>query len=591
MMETRAYNQYGNDNNLARQAGGVNLAKPPHWLAISARPGGWQLLAVAIAFAAIIGLVLYLVSPASMASAHDAPLSLRGALWAVVLMLTGTIVVLFVLAHNGRRAAEQEVSVQRAMLKDEIAAHALKNTEMLRAKGAAEAANAAKTRYMVAVNHEIRSPLNAIYGYAQLLERGGAISAIEAGGVIQRSAEHLTNLVEGLLEISRIESGVVKLRTGIVQLPTLLDDVVDMFRMQAKAKGLQLHYKIAGRLPRFVRTDEKRLRQILINLLSNAIKYTREGSVTLSVTYRSQVAKIDISDTGIGIAPEDLERIFEPFERGSSPEAVLQPGVGLGLAITRVLAQILGGEIVAASTPGVGSRFGLCIFLPELSTPPDDTADYSRVTGYRGPRKTVLVVDDQQSQTVVLNSFLQSLGFVVHTACNGAEGLALAERCQPDLALLDIQMPGISGWDVAARLRTARGDAIRIVMVSANAHEFRGGGDGAPSHDASVSKPVNLEALLAVIGRELRLSWDVADDRPSYAVAEPSPSLPAEAGKWVEQLRRHAKVGHIRAVEATLSDLGANVPESAPAVAAMRHHVSNFDFGSLLRMLDDSQPR
>ena len=142
--------------------------------------------------------------------------------------------------------------------------------------------------------------------------------------------KHLTNLVEGLLEISRIESGVLKVRTDVVQLPVLLDHVIDMFRMQAAAKGIELRYEVAGRLPRFVRTDEKRLRQILINLLSNAVKYTREGSATLSIKYRSQVAEVDISDTGIGIAPDDLERIFEPFERGSLPEAVSQPGIGLG---------------------------------------------------------------------------------------------------------------------------------------------------------------------------------------------------------------------------------------------------------------------
>lgn len=547
---------------------------------------GWHLSAVMIAFAAILGFALCLVGPAS-----DASTLVRNALTAAIVLFAGAIVLLFALERKTRRAAEQDARNQVTKLKDEAAAHARMDAELLRSKEAAEAANAAKTRYLVAVNHEIRSPLNAIYGYAQLLEREEAISAAEAGGVIRRSAEHLTNLVEGLLEISRIESGVVKLRTDIVQLPTLLDDVVDMFHMQAKAKGLQLDYAVSGRLPRFVRTDEKRLRQILINLLSNAIKYTRAGSVKLSVAYRSQVAEIDIADTGIGIAPADLERIFEPFERGSAPEATLQPGIGLGLAITRMLARILGGEIVATSTLGEGSRFRLRIFLPEPVTPPDEAAVRNRVVGYQGPRKTVLVVDDHQDQTVLLDGLLRPLGFVVYTAPNGAEGLALAEHCRPDLALLDIQMPGMSGWEVAARLRAEHGDAIRIVMVSANAHEFHGSGNGAPSHDAFVSKPVDFETLLTVIGRELRLSWEVAGDRPSSAPAEPLPPLPASAAKWVEQLRQFARVGHIRGVEATLAELGESVPESAPTVAAMRQHVSNFDFSSLLRMLDDVQSR
>ena len=182
--------------------------------------------------------------------------------------------------------------------------------DLRRALDAAMAANAAKTRYLVAVSHEIRSPLNAIYGYAQLLEREGAIPPAEAGSVIRLAAEHLTNLVEGLLDISRIESGVLKVRQDVVRLPALLDHVVDMFRMQAAAKGLSLDYIVNGRLPPFVRADEKRLRQILINLLSNAIKYTREGGVTLSIACRSQTALVEVADTGIGIAVEDIDRIF-----------------------------------------------------------------------------------------------------------------------------------------------------------------------------------------------------------------------------------------------------------------------------------------
>lgn len=520
---------------------------------------------------------------------RSATTSTRGALWPAFGVLAGVFVGRVVRARGTRDAVEQEARHRMAM-EDEIAAHAPRDTELVRAKEVAEAANAAKTRYLVAVSHEIRSPLNAIYGYAQLLEREEAISAPEAGAVIRRSAEHLINLVEGLLEISRIESGVLKLQMEIVQLPALLDHVVDMLRMQAEAKGLELRYEVQGRLPRFVRTDEKRLRQILINLLSNAIKYTREGSVTLSITYRSQVAMVDVSDTGIGIAPEDMDRIFEPFERGSSPEAALQPGIGLGLAITQVLARILGGEIVVASTPGVGSRFRLRIFLPEPHTAPGDVAEYRRAVGYTGRRRTVLVVDDHQPQTVVLDNLLRPLGFVVYVAHNGVEGLALAERCRPDLVLLDVQMPGIDGWQVAARLRAFHGDAIRIIMVSANAHEFSGGDGGAQSHDALVSKPVDLGALLAVIGRELQLSWDVSSDPPSQPAAA-SLLLPEGARGWVDDLRRHAKVGHIRAVEATLAELEAKVPDSASAVAMMRDHVRNFDLRSLLKMLDGDQPR
>jgi len=513
-------------------------------------------------------------------------------LWAIcltaVLAAAGLFARLFMLARNRRRSAERDSHRQTALLQEEIAAHRRTETELQRAKDAAEAANAAKTRYLVAVSHEIRSPLNAIYGYAQLLEREGAIPPAEAAGVIRRSAEHLTNLVEGLLDISRIESGVLKFRQDIVRLPALLDHVVDMFRMQAAAKGLSLDYVVEGRLPPFVRTDEKRLRQILINLLSNAIKYTEHGGATLTVRYRSQMALVEVKDTGIGIALEDLERIFEPFERGSSPDAAMQPGIGLGLAITRVLAGILGGEVTVSSAPGSGSTFQLRMMLPEPMVAPAGAAAYNRVTGYRGERKTILVIDDNPSQVTVVQHLLRPLDFAIFAATGGAEGLALAERCAPDLVLLDIQMPGCSGWDVAAQLRSTFGQKLRIVMVSANAHEFRAGGDGASNHDAFISKPVELDALLDTIGRQLDLTWIVtADEATGDAAVEPPTKLPEEAGPFLASLRRYVKAGHVRAIGMVLTDLEAEISESAGAVAEMRRHLGDFDLRALARVIDD----
>jgi nitrogen-specific signal transduction histidine kinase/DNA-binding response OmpR family regulator len=487
--------------------------------------------------------------------------------------------------HQGGRKSQTETHQEK------IASLTLVAAQLRRAKEVAEAANAAKTRYLTALNHEIRSPLNAIYGYAQLLEREGAVSATEAGGVIRHSVEHLTNLVDGLLEISRIESGVMRVSSDIVPLRALLDHVVDMFRMQAAAKGLTLNYVVNGSLPRYVRTDEKRLRQILINLLSNAIKYTRKGSIRLSISYRSQIAEIDVVDTGIGIETQDLERIFEPFERGNSPEAKLQPGIGLGLAITRVLVHILGGDIVASSTPGVGSHFRLRVFLPEPLTMPSGTAQYGRVIGYEGSRKTILVVDDDPTQLNILHGLLRPLDFVVYSASQGAEGMILAERSRPDLVLLDIQMSGMTGWEVAACLRAAYGDRLKIVMVSADANEFRAGEKEYRSHDGFVSKPVDFEGLLDVIGRQLGLHWQVAGENPIADAPPTVAPLPESAGPFIERLRRQTKDGQVRAVEDTLAELETHLPASAAAVIVMRAHLRNLDFRSLLKMLDDVQAR
>lgn len=511
--------------------------------------------------------------------------------WAVglglALAVAATFVRLFLKARDGHRAAEQANLLQTERLHNEIAAHRETEAALQRAKDAAEAANAAKTRYLVAVSHEIRSPLNAIYGYAQLLERGDTIPAVEAGGVIRRSAEHLTNLVEGLLDISRVESGVLQVRQELVRLPALLDQVVEMFRVQAAAKGLSLDYVVEGRLPAYVRTDEKRLRQILINLLSNAIKYTDQGGATLTVRYRSQSAAIEVRDTGTGIPAEDLERIFEPFERGRDTDAAMQPGIGLGLAITRVLARILGGEVTVTSELGKGSSFLLRLLLPEPIAAPSGAAAYRRVTGYQGPRKTILVIDDSPAQTTVVNHLLRPLGFSVFEAGGGAAGLALADHCSPDLVLLDIQMPGTSGWDVAEQLRARFGPALRIVMVSANAHEFHAGRDGRRAHDAFLTKPVDLDALLDMIARQLSLDWIVEEAEPVAAPRQAARALPPSAAPYLEELRRFMKLGHVRGIETTLVTLERNVPESADLVARLRPQLQAFDLRGLARTLDD----
>ncbi len=467
--------------------------------------------------------------------------------------------------------------------------HAATLAELERAKLSAEAANEAKTRYLVAVSHEIRSPLNVIYGYAQLLERDDTLSGAEVGTIIRRSAEHVTNLVEGLLEISRIESGVLTIRSDLIDIRGLFDHIVDMFRMQAAAKGLTLTLDIDDRLPAQVKADEKRLRQILINLVSNAIKYTQSGSVAVKVRYRSQVADIEVRDTGIGIAAGDLDRVFEPFERGNSAEAQSQPGIGLGLAITRVLASVLGGDIAVESMPGVGSSFRFRIMLPAPMVPSRAPMQGARVTGYAGPPRTVLVIDDDPAQRAILQALLAALGFVVHTAANGTAGLLLAERTSADIVLLDIQMPGLSGWDVAARLRATHGKALRIVMVSADVHELHIGGESRSNHDAFVTKPVELDALISLIGTQLDLRWDEAavPDIPRTPTA--LPPLPAAALPFLDRLRDLARIGHVRGLESALDMFEQTIPTAAPLVAVLRRQLIDLDLASFQKTLDDAR--
>ena len=502
-------------------------------------------------------------------------------------LLGGVIAWMIVLAHQSRRSAMQESEHHVQKLMEEIIAHDVTGAELQKAKEVAEAANAAKSRYLVSVSHEIRSPLNSIYGYAQLMERGHEIAPVEAAKIIRRSAEHLTNLVEGLMDISQVESGVLRISSDTVRLSPFVDQIANMFRPQAQAKGIDFLYERPETLPDFVRTDQKRLRQILINLLSNAIKFTRSGAVTFRVAYRSQMATFDIIDTGIGIAPDDLSRIFAPFERGSNPDAHKQKGVGLGLAITQALVQILGGDLSVVSRPGAGTQFTVRLMLGHVVAQTADSPPLERISGYAGERRKVLLIDDDAAQVAVLRGLLEPLDFLVLEALSGRAGLAVAERERPDIVLLDISMPGESGWEISQMLRETLGDAVRIVMVSANAHEYHRGGDGRAAHDMFLMKPVDLDALLDAIADQLRIRWTGDIPAPPAIMAEDDavPPLPDLAAPILADIEQKAIIGHVRGIEASIRALEAQVPDAAPLTRRLLAHLDRFDLKGLIKSI------
>lgn len=458
--------------------------------------------------------------------------------------------------------------------------------ELHRAKAAAEAANEAKSRYLVAVSHEIRSPLNAIYGYAQLLERGDAVTSAEAGAMIRRSVDHLTNLAESLLEISRIESGVLKIQADAIDIRSLLEQVVSMFRAQALNKNLYVRLNLCDHLPKVVKTDEKRLRQILINLVSNAIKYTETGGVDVDVRYRNQVATIQVIDTGIGIDPDDAERVFEPFERGRSSKAQSQPGIGLGLTITRVLAWVMGGEIRVTSTGSGGSCFALKLMLPP-SIAPVDAVPARRIESYQGTRRIVLIIEDDPAQTAAMQSLLSSLDFIVFCASTGLEGVELAARCIPDLVLLDVQMPGIDGWETAQRLRRAHGQALKIVMMSASRTGSAAVDRDSAVQDAFVAKPVHFDALLAAMQDQLGLRWNDATLESSSKREPAASTVPTDARPYLKRITDYAQIGHVLGVEKELAALELAVPAATSFTLVLKEHARDFDFAKLVKKIAD----
>lgn len=440
----------------------------------------------------------------------------------------------------------------------EILAHEQTDRALQDAKEQAEAANKAKSRYLTGISHELRSPLNSIMGYAQLLETDQRIpqDRREAVNVILRSSEYLADLIEGLLDISKIEAGRLDLHRNEVHLPRLLDQIVTMFRLQAADRGIEFIYTCRTPLPRYVVTDEKRLRQILINLLSNAIKFTHQGQVTLEVRYRNQVAEFVVRDTGIGISPEHLERIFRPFERIREPGMAPTPGTGLGLTITRLLTDIMGGDIAVDSEPGCGSTFRLSLMLSSLETPSVEPALPLHIRGYVGARKNVLVVDDDPHHRTLVQNLLTPLGFSVAEAEDAAQCLALIQTWTPDLLLLDVAMPGMNGIELAHRLRELRCQAP-IVMISADAHEGHLGLTENPPHDDYLVKPLRVNVLLERMASLLAIQWlyDTPAPAPSALILRQFDPSQLPDSETLASLKQMAEIGHLQGLRKTLARL------------------------------------
>ncbi len=504
-----------------------------------------------------------------------------------VLDLAGLAILLLVGVKRSRDKA----------IKDAVAAELL--AHLSHAKQSAESANLAKSRYLASISHEIRSPLNAIYGYAQLFERGDGVNAQEAARVILRCSEHLTNLVEGLLDISQLEFGVLRVRTEEVRLGQFMEQVISMMRPAASSKGLTFIYDGPERLPEVVRLDQNRFRQVLINLLSNAIKFTEQGSVTLKLRYAAQIAIFEVSDTGPGIPAEDHERIFERFERGTQEPVganrTPKPGAGLGLAIARTIVEILGGKLELQSEVGKGTTFRITMMLSEVSGRHAQLAPVRKLIGHEGRQRTILLVEDDGDQRFFLETLLRSLGFIVFACPNGEEALERSETVQPDLAILDISLPGLSGWQTGEALRERFGEPLQILMLSANSEELHRPEYDTPRHDRFLVKPVEFESLVDMMGDMLGLTWcrdDSVDDAPLVATsnAEQTISL-ADVGEdampHVVRLREFLRIGYTRGIEAEIKQLEQAAPQAQALVRQLYDCLDRFDLAAMARLVQE----
>ena len=586
------------------------------WVRLDTELGRYLLLMSAIV--PLLGLLFWMIyrQELTMLDAPDAKLSAALGMgfvkaYAALVVVTAIVGWWLVLTHKSREVAQEEsnrqtqaLNEQTEVLREEIDSHRRTDEALQQAKRIADTANQAKSRYITTISHELRTPLNSIIGYAQLLDEDDSIPAHrkQAVSVIRRGGDHLLSLIEGTLDIARIESGRFALEVKPMRLRECLQEMTSLFELQAAGKGIEFQHVIADNVPAVVRTDEKRLRQILINVLGNAVKFTSQGRVIFRVSHARQMALFEIEDTGPGIPPDELDQIFEPFARGSAigggASGASVGSTGLGLTISKMLTDVMGGEMtvgsIAGPVPRTGTVFRIRLFLPEVRAGAAGEIEPPRTQriGYAGSRRRLLVVDNEEVDRELLRNVLVPLGFELRQAASGQDCLDLLHEFSPDAILMDLAMPGIDGWETIRRLRAEQLSDAPVAIVSANAFEKGVDNDvGIPAEDF-ILKPVRKSELLDWLGRVLALTWIDAPQRPVTPVvstAAPAAPMALPSPERLRALQEMIDLGYFRGIVKQLDEIAAHDPGCAPFVHHMRQLAQQFQLDAMTGVIRKAQ--
>lgn len=533
-----------------------------------------------IALLALLSCGLAVLVFAGLGDRNDASLPILIVVFLVFAAAGAGAIWQYVLARESQRDSQRLMSD----LQGEIARHETTDAKLNEAIAAAEAASEAKSKYVSNLSHELRTPLNVILGYAQLLERMEADNAvIQAAKTIKRSGDHLAGMIEGLLDISKIEAGHMELYRDTVVLQPFLEQLADMFTLLASDKGIAFSFNPQTALPGRVTTDEKRLRQVLINILSNAVKFTKAGSVDFGIAWSGQVATFTIKDTGVGIAARDMERIFQPFERLEKTQD--ESGTGLGLTITKLLVDMMGGNLVVDSQPGAGTTVKLQLMLATTDREAEVPTTTGTVEGYVGRTRTIVLADDDSGQRALIKDMLDPLGFRVIAVEDGAACLSAITLHSPDLIILDVEMPNMSGWQVATRARRILGDQTPIVMMSAHTGEMRNNPNVRKNYDAYIVKPFQYDHLVDTLGSLLNLNWS-----QDHTVSETRHELPPTIGpdtEALDQLTVLGRAGLIRSAEAVIRDIERENPDTAEFCADLYTLLKTNQIDLMVQRMED----
>ncbi|HYN55108.1 MAG TPA: ATP-binding protein [Methylotenera sp.] len=547
-------------------------------------------------FAAVLGLIYYHETTIVEATAIDLLPQLRAGYLKVFLALvfaSGIVAWWLVLTSETRRVAQEESNRQTGLLLREIDLHKQTDAELQFARQFAEHANQAKSRYITGISHELRTPLNSILGYAQLLDNDKNIpkNKQQSIKVIRRSGEHLLSLIEGTLDIARIESGKIVFDIKPLKFPEFIQQIVSMFELQARNKGLEFSYSCLGILPEVVKADQKRLTQILINLLGNAVKFTEKGRIDFRIQYAREIAIIEVVDTGPGINESEREKIFEAFARGSAANQINVGGTGLGLTISKLLTELMGGELSFTSVVGQGTSFQIKLFLPQIlhASETEPPVFVNRIA-YQGQRRKVLVVDNEEVDRELIMNILVPLGFEVAQAATGQECLSQFKTFKPDVILMDLAMPLMDGWEAAYQIRNIAHSDVPIAIVSANAFDKNLENAAKIPTEDFIVKPVNVQDLLDWLGNKLNIEWI---NEPEKAFALVAATGQARVQSMVtlpdklEILLKHINNGYIKGIQSQLNDIELLDGDFVPFISQMRLYADNFEIDAMKKFIEE----
>jgi PAS domain S-box-containing protein len=500
--------------------------------------------------------------------------------------------------------AQLGVAIQQAHL---LAQTQQQSLELMKAKVAADTANRAKSEFLANMSHELRTPLNAILGFTQLMNRDSSLNTEhrQSVGIISRSGEHLLELINDILEMSKIEAGRTTLHESEFDLYRLLDNLFELLQIKATDKGLKLSFEYAQDVPQFIKTDESKLRQVLMNLLGNAIKFTQQGCVTLRVeageftASKGMQLRFEVRDTGVGIDEMEFDKLFEAFGQTSSG-LKSGAGTGLGLPISQKFVQLMGGNLSLSSTVGVGSVFEFDIqVVPVLGSNLAPTKPATeKIVGLAPDQPTyrLLIVEDKPTNRLFLFKMLTSLGFEVLEAENGEEGIKLWQSWQPHLIWMDMQMPIMDGYEATKRIKaTALGQSTVIIALTASAFEEDRQVILDAGCDDFVRKPFREQELLLKISQHLGVQYiyeanNVAHSEQAEVIPDEllgcafklsASSLQVMPAHWVQQLYHAASQGS----DLLLLQLIEQIPPQHSSLAiALTNLMENFRFDKIMEL-------